>query len=125
MHADSGRALSGEGLTVRFCDRDPIKDDVLGESLLSPDGLAEVVTTTGSFHSGFSFGERTPDLYCVVCDHGRPVYRTRVAWNTPVVEHGRVSKEALLTHDLGTFRYTRGEGLTDGPHGGMGLKPVF
>ncbi|HEX2838471.1 MAG TPA: hypothetical protein VHN77_10120 [Phycisphaerales bacterium] len=124
-HADSGKPLTGEGLTVRFCDRDTVKDDVLGESLLSPDGRAEIVTTTGSFHSGLAFGERRPDLYCVVCDHGKPVFRTPVAWDTKVAERSKTTGQTMLTHDLGTFKYTRGAGFEEAPQGGFGIKPVI
>lgn len=111
VDGQTGKPLTGEGLTVRFCDRDMVKDDVLGESLLSG-GEASVITTELAFKGLLGIGERTPDLYCEVRDHGKAVYRTPVAWNSKVVEK-RPGGEKVLTHHLGTFRVTPGEGLAD------------
>jgi len=125
VHAGSDKPLAGEGFTVRFCDKDVVKDDVLGEATLSPDGRAEVLTTTGSFSGGATFGERKPDLYCLVCEHGKPIFRSPVAWDKAVADRSR-SGEHVLTHDLGTFQFTRGGGFGDDMRSGdMTIRPVI
>ncbi|MDX2132239.1 MAG: hypothetical protein SFY69_09315 [Planctomycetota bacterium] len=114
---DTGAPLSDPALRVRFLDRDLLRDDLLGESALSADGVAQVLCTSSAFRSGLtgevaaSLGEDKPDLYCEVREGDTPVFRTPVAWNTPVAEIDPVTKTASTTVDLGTFRFRRGEGF--------------
>lgn len=126
VHHEDGKPFSGERFTVRFFDRDAIKDDLLGESSLSSSGEASILTTTGSFGVGGPLAaERRPDLYCVVCEDGKPIFRTPVSWNVPVQEPHKVSKQATHTHDIGTFRVVRGAGWEEESKGGISVKPVM
>jgi hypothetical protein len=123
VHADTGAPVTGPGLRVRFFDRDTLKDDLLGESALAADGSAAVLTTTSAFRSGLmgavgkALGESKPDLYCEVVEHGKAIFRTKVAWNTPVGAVDPVTKQAEHTVDLGTFRVTRGAGFDEEGYG--------
>ncbi len=120
VHAESGDPLTGDGLKVRFLDRDALKDDLLGESPLSADGRAEVLTTTSSFRSGLmgslgsALGESKPDVYCEVLEGESAIYRTCVAWNIDPEAVDPVTKRINRVIDLGTFKFRRGDGLNDG-----------
>lgn len=117
VDAGTGKPLSGAGFSVRFLDRDALKDDVLGEGALAPDGRAEVLTTSSAFRSRLmgllAMAEKKPDVYCEVREGGKTIYRTRVAWNLDVERLNAVTKSPDRTIDLGVFKFRRGEGLEE------------
>jgi hypothetical protein len=124
VDADTGSPLIGGSLRVRFLDRDAIKDDLLGEGVVGPDGMASVLTTTSSFRSGLlgmlgsALGEEKPDIYCEVLEGNTVVFRTEVAWNVNTEAIDEVTHRTDRTIDLGTFRFRRGGGLDDEPDPG-------
>lgn len=102
--AGSGKPVTGERYRVRFYDRDPLRDDFLGESTLSRTGAAEVVCSTLDFKGFDSPFEKHPDVYCVLLNDGREVFRTPVANDLPVGEPDPVTLVPRTTFDLGVFR---------------------
>lgn len=130
VHADTGAPLSDPHLRVRFYDRDALRDDLLGESSLSPQGVAEVISTSGNFQSGLMglparlLSEKKPDVFCEVREKDVPIYRSKVAWNVEVERVNPITRSPDRTVDLGTFRFRKGEGLTDAASGESPKSPL-
>lgn len=133
VHADTGEPVTDPLLRVRFYDLDVLASDRLGESRLSPEGVAEVVCSEASFQDGLlgrvfeRLREKKPDVYLEVVDAaGLPVYRSAVQWNIDPARRNEVTGQTDRTVDLGEFRYRRGEGvleaLNDRP---MGRGPMM
>jgi len=129
VNAETGEPLSGPDLRVRFLDRDVLRDDLLGESALSADGRAGVVTTSSSFHAGLfgviaaKFGERRPDVYCEVIEGDSPIFRSKVEWNLDLERENPVTGRTDRTIDLGTYQVTRGQGLGGPDAGPKAMRP--
>ena len=98
-----GRPLTGIGYRVQFVDKDLLRDDLLGESPLGPDGRAEAVCAGVSALSLDSPGERRPDVACVLYLNDAVVYRGETARDVDLDRRGGPAGEASLTIDLGTF----------------------
>lgn len=118
VHADSGQPVVGPDIRVRFYDRDLLKDDVLGEAVLSNQGVAEVLCSSGSFQSGVlgrlfeRLKEKKPDIYCeLLGPDGAPIFRSAVRWDLDVGGVNPVTQVANPTIDLGTYRFRRGDGI--------------
>jgi hypothetical protein len=128
VHAGTGQPVVEPRLRVRFLDHDAFGDDILGESGLDGNGEAAVTSSTSRFRSGLVgslgtvVGEKRPDLFCEVREDGKPVYRSKIAWDVPVGREDPVTKQPLLTIDLGTFEYRRGRGLEGDDAPGMMLR---
>ncbi len=130
VHADSGQPLNDPSFHVRFFDHDALKDDYLGESVLSSNGVAEIIIHPASFRSGLigaffaRLAEHRPDVYCTVVDGaGKALYRTSVQWDVDVTRIDETTKRPRPTVDLGTFKYRRGEGLSEADGPVMPLRP--
>ena len=120
VHEDTGKPLAGNGYTVRFFDFDLLKDDALGESGLSAEGVAQIVCEASQFQTGllgrlFSrLREQKPDIYIeVVGDDGARLYRSAVRWNVDPLKPDEVTGRVNPTLDLGVFHFRVGKGLAE------------
>ena len=77
----TGEPLAGAGRSVRLCDLDLLRDDLLGEGAFIAPGVVEVVFSLGAAASPDSPREDRPDLYLVLYEGLREVYRTPVAFD--------------------------------------------
>lgn len=73
-----GRPFFGSEYKVTLLDEDRLFDDKLGSVSLSEDGTAEFVFSVSEMFSIDSPGERTPDLYFLITEHGNEVFRSDV-----------------------------------------------
>lgn len=101
--------LTGADYSVSLRDEDKFFDDKLGESKLAADGTAEFIVFTADILSFDSKGERTPDLYFVVCKNGKEIHRTGVFPDVNFDEVDSVTGRADgLTRSFGPFQVTEG-----------------
>ena len=73
-----GTPLSGDDYTVVLMDEDEFFDDKLGAQPLNRQGEAQFLVPAVDILSFDSAGERTPDLYFVLRENGREVFRSDV-----------------------------------------------
>ncbi|MBX3378490.1 MAG: hypothetical protein KF805_00220 [Phycisphaeraceae bacterium] len=131
VRADSGAPLTGPGYRVRFYDFDLIRDDRLGESGLSPDGVAEVICSAADYQGGIlarlfdRLKEKKPDLFVEVVESDRAVFRSPIQWNVDPLKVDEVTGRINPTVDLGTYQFREGEGITDEPWGLGVHKPLM
>jgi hypothetical protein len=74
----NGNPLTGDAYEVALLDEDKFFDDKLGTSALSADGEAEFLITAADILSIDSISETTPDLYFVVRQEGKEIFRSEV-----------------------------------------------
>ena len=102
-----GRPFFGSEYKVSLLDQDRLFDDKLGATSISEDGTAEFLFSAADVLSFDSIGERTPDIYFVITEHGNEVFRSEVFPEVnfdatdPVT--GRMDN---LTREFGPFRVT-------------------
>ena len=73
-----GSPLAGAQYSVALRDKDRFLDDKLGEAALNSDGIAEFMVYAVDILSFDSVGETTPDLYFVVKENGKEIFRSEV-----------------------------------------------
>ena len=102
-----GRPFFGSEYKVTLLDRDRLLDDNLGSSSLSEDGTAEFVFSASDILSIDSVGERTPDIYFVITEHGNEVFRSEIF---PEVDFDATNpvtgRQDNVTREFGPFRVT-------------------
>ena len=102
-----GRPFFGSEYKVTLLDRDRLLDDKLGSTSLSEDGTAEFLFSASDILSIDSIGERTPDIYFVITEHGNEVFRSEnfseVDFDATDSVTGRKDN---LTREFGPFRVT-------------------
>ena len=102
-----GRPFFGSEYTVALLDKDRLLDDKLGSSSLSEDGTAEFLFAASEILSIDSIGERKPDLYFLITEHGNEVFRSEifpeVDFDAPDPVTGRQDN---VTMQFGPFRVT-------------------
>ena len=102
-----GRPFFGSEYKVTLLDQDRLFDDKLGSVSLNEDGTAEFVFSVSEVFSIDSPGERTPDLYFLITEHGNEVFRSDVI---PEVDFDATDpvtgREDTLTKEFGPFRVT-------------------
>ena len=102
-----GRPFFGSEYEVRLLDKDRLLDDKLGSTSLSEDGTAEFLFSAADVLSIDSPGERTPDIYFVISEHGNEVFRSEVF---PEVNFDTINPVTglrdSLTKEFGPFRVT-------------------
>ena len=74
----NGRPLTGAKYSVSLRDKDRFFDDKLGETALDGEGVAEFLVSAVDILSFDSVGETTPDLYFVVKQSGKEIFRSEV-----------------------------------------------
>jgi hypothetical protein len=99
-----GNPLTGDEYTVRLFDEDRYFDDKLGKSKLDNAGNAEFLITVADIMSIDSLDERTPDLYFIVEQDGKEIYRSETIpkVNFEVVDPV-TGRSKSLTMDFGPF----------------------
>jgi hypothetical protein len=73
---ETGGPLTGPEYRVKLFDRDAISDELLGESGLGAEGVAEFLINSLDFRSVDSPAETQPDLYFLLEQNGHLVYRS-------------------------------------------------
>ena len=97
----------GSEYRVQLLDRDRLFDDKLGSSTINEDGTAEFVFSTADMLSIDSVGERTPDIYFVITEHGNEIFRSEVFANVNFDTTDAVTgRQDRLTREFGPFRVT-------------------
>ncbi len=101
----TGAPLRGAAYKVKLYDKDPLKDDFLGESALDETGTAAFTFTSLHVKSVDSPGETKPDLYFVVEREGKEIFRSPVHPDVDFEKEDPVSKrKTSLTQEFGPFR---------------------
>ncbi len=102
-----GRPFFGSEYEVSLLDEDRLFDDKLGTTSINEDGTAEFLFSVADIFSVDSPGERTPDIYFVITEHGNEVFRSEVFpevnFDTTNPVTGRADS---LTREFGPFRVT-------------------
>jgi len=102
-----GQPFFGSEYKVTLLDQDRLFDDKLGSVSLSEDGTAEFVFSVSEIFSIDSPGERTPDLYFLITEHGNEVFRSDVI---PEVDFDATNpvtgRQDSATREFGPFRVT-------------------
>ena len=94
--------VKGEEYTVMFYDKDPIKDDFLGESGVDDFGHAIISITESNFRSADSIKEKYPDVYFRVLKDGEEIYKSPVTKNLHLEECGDFPTSGGFHCSLGT-----------------------
>ena len=102
-----GRPFFGSEYVVSLLDKDRLFDDKLGSTSLSEDGSAEFLFSAADILSVDSVGERTPDIYFVITEHGNELFRSEIF---PEVDfdttNSLTGRQDSLTREFGPFRVT-------------------
>jgi hypothetical protein len=101
-----GAPLSGTTgrYSVKVYDKDLVRDDRVGEPRLDADGRVRCTFDLYDIVSSDSPLERKPDLYLVLYEGEREVFRTPVFWDLDFGQPDESTGERKpVTHDLGTF----------------------
>lgn len=122
VRADTGSPLTGDTYRVRFYDFDLLKEDALGESRLSPEGVAEAICDASQYQTGLlgrlfdRLKEKKPDIFVEVRGEGGvAIYRSAIQWNLDPFKPDEVTGRTNPTIDLGTYQFRHGEGINDQP----------
>jgi Zn-finger nucleic acid-binding protein len=89
--------------SVKLFDRDLLRDDRLGEPRLDADGRVQFTFDLHDAVSSDSPLERRPDLYLVLYEAGKEIFRTPVFANAEFDRGEVMGGSAPVTRDLGTF----------------------
>ena len=101
----SGQPLCGAQYSVALRDQDRYFDDRLGESALNNEGVAEFLISAADILSFDSIGEKTPDLYFIVNENGKEIFRSEVFQQVDFEAKDPVTGRAKgLTQSFGPFR---------------------
>jgi hypothetical protein len=99
-----GQPLTGKQYRAVLYDQDPLIDDKMGEARLDEQGRAEFTCELADAASLDSPMETLPDLYVVLYDGDREVFRCPVFKDVDFLAKDPVTGERnQLTQDLGTF----------------------
>ncbi|RZV37050.1 MAG: hypothetical protein EX272_06385 [Chromatiales bacterium] len=100
-----GQPFFGSEYKVTLLDKDRLFDDKLGSVSLSEDGTAEFVFSVSEIFSIDSPGERTPDLYFLITEHGNEVFRSEII---PEVDFDATDpvtgRQDNVTREFGPYR---------------------
>jgi Mlc titration factor MtfA (ptsG expression regulator)/Zn-finger nucleic acid-binding protein len=101
-----GKPISGASgqYSVKLYDKDLFRDDELGTPRLDADGRVQCTFDLHDIVSADSPLERKPDLYLILYERDKEVFRTPVFWNLDFEKRDAATgKMTAVTHDLGTF----------------------
>jgi Mlc titration factor MtfA (ptsG expression regulator)/Zn-finger nucleic acid-binding protein len=101
-----GKPISGASgqYSVKLYDKDPLRDDELGAPRLDAEGRVQCTFDLYDIVSADSPLERKPDLYLVLYERDKEVFRTPVFWNLDFEKRDvATGKTTAVTYDLGTF----------------------
>ena len=102
-----GQPFFGSEYKVTLLDEDRLFDDKLGSVSLSEDGTAEFVFSVSEIFSVDSPGERTPDLYFLITEHGNEVFRSEVIPEVNFdVTDPVTGRQDNVTREFGPYRVT-------------------
>jgi Mlc titration factor MtfA (ptsG expression regulator)/Zn-finger nucleic acid-binding protein len=101
-----GEPLSGAGgrYSVKLFDKDVFVDDKLGEPRLDAEGRVRCTFDLYDVASADSPQEQKPDLYLVVYEGEKEIFRTPVFQNLDFRPKPGGGGATPVTHDLGTFK---------------------
>lgn len=100
-----GQPFFGSEYKVALLDEDRLLDDKLGTVSLSEDGTAEFLFSAADILSIDSPGERTPDLYFLITEHGNEVFRSDVIPEVDFdVTDPVTGRQDNLTREFGPYK---------------------
>jgi hypothetical protein len=104
VRQSDGQPLTGSQYTARLYDQDLFFDDKMGEARLGADGRAEFTCELADAAGLADLLETKPDLYVVLYENGREVFRSSPVKDVDFLQRDPVTGEQnRLTQDLGTF----------------------
>ncbi len=101
--APDGLPLDGNRFRVALYDKDILFDDKLGQTRPDADGRVQFFFDISEAWSFDSLHELKPDLYVVVFEGDREVFRSQVFHNVGLLRRDLGPEENSRTKDLGTF----------------------
>jgi len=105
FETSNGRPLTGAKYSVALRDKDRFFDDKLGETALDSEGVAEFIVSAVDILSFDSLGETTPDLYFIVKESGKDIFRSEVFDEVDFEAKDPVTgRPKGLTKSFGPFR---------------------
>ena len=105
FQGSNGNPLTGADYAITLMDEDRFFDGKLDESALDAEGQANFMIVTADILSLDSMGERTPDLYFIVKQDGKEIFRTGVIPNVDFdVKDPVTGRTNAITRSFGPFR---------------------
>ena len=99
----TGAPFSGETVSVKLYDKDPITDDFLGEAKPDKDGNVLIKFDLNKIKSADTPFELFPDLYFRVYKEGIPFFESPVSDDIDTEQEGDFSFTEGKIIDLGTY----------------------
>ncbi len=99
----TGAALSGDTISVRLYDKDPIEDDFLGEAKPDKEGNVMIKFDLDKIKSADSPFETFPDLYFKVYREGKEFFISPLLDDIDTEQEGDFSFTEGKIIDLGTY----------------------
>lgn len=103
VDAATRKPLAGPNLRAELRDFDLLQDDFLGHGHFVGLGMVEVLFSLSDAASADSPGEEHPDLYLVLWDGPREIFRTPVKFNVVIPRQELLTAQGAPTVDLGEF----------------------
>ncbi|WP_186754999.1 hypothetical protein [Echinicola salinicaeni] len=103
LSKETGKPLSGKAYRVKFYDKDAFKDDLLGESDLTAQGMAILSISKKDYTSLDSPFEEHPDIYFVLYKEGKEIYKSPVAESVHLEDQLGYPDTLGLDFDMGSF----------------------
>ncbi len=103
LEKGSGAPLTGDTVSVKLYDKDPLSDDFLGEA--KPDETGEVIIKfdLDKIKSADTPLEQYPDLYFKVYKNGHPYFESPLADDMDTEQEGEFNFTEGKIIDLGTY----------------------
>jgi len=100
---NNNEPVSGAEYSVKFYDKDFVKDDFLGQSGLDTKGHSIISVVNDDYRSSDSFLEKYPDIYFIVMQNEDVIYKSGVYKNLHIEEANHFPASDGLHFNLGTF----------------------
>ena len=100
-HKSDGTPITGQEYVAKLYDKDILLDDEMGESYPDSKGRIDILCPLALASSFDSPGEQKPDLYFVLLENGKEIFRSHVFKNVDFLGD---NPSAGLRQDLGEFR---------------------
>lgn len=103
LDAQSNNPIVGDEYKVLFYDKDPLKDDFLGQSTLDDNGHALISISRDDIRSRDTPFEKYPDLYFKLEKDGKTIFTSPVSKNVQLEERNDYPASEARHCNLGIY----------------------
>ncbi|MBC8111792.1 MAG: hypothetical protein H7Y04_12090 [Verrucomicrobia bacterium] len=103
MHKETGNPVRGVSFLAKLYDKDIFEDDFLGECEPDENGQVSFTFNPEIFADLDSLMEKEPDLYCVLFEDSKLIFRTKLIPDLAIPQNADFNANSGQTYDLGTF----------------------